>query len=383
MREIEFPAAKSAKKVIGLLLGFCLLCLLAACDETATEAKTEEHAVALPDTFYMELKGLLGEKLKVTMQLAKVGPLFQGTYWYDNLGIPLYIDGNINTRGQISLSEQTMEGEATGEFQGKFTSQTTFEGNWTNTVTQKSLPFLLKEAKTALPKVSFAHLYQENCDNRPTGRDIRNHRVQSYSDTLCPYIDVKMISLRTGDKAVDDRITKAIVDEMDVEHENYATAEAYVGSIKDSKQFGYMGFNHSCRLLCHQGHLLCMNISSMVEVGSRSRRLPSLLHLNVDLRTGKKIRMADVFLPDSIIPLHAIGDRLFWETDDASDSLDVKPGHLELFDNFGITPGGLIFTYGVFEISRSPLDLPQVFIPYKAIDHLINWDGIMANVKRH
>ena len=106
-------------------------------------AQTSENAAAstLPATFYMKLKGTIGDGIPVTMDLIREDTTLTGTYYYDKIGMPLNLYGSVKgDEMKFRLRESNAQYDETGTFEGKFSNAATIEGTWTNAKNKKQLP---------------------------------------------------------------------------------------------------------------------------------------------------------------------------------------------------------------------------------------------------
>lgn len=83
------------------------------------------------NTYY--LKGLIDNKYAVTMQLSMQDNKIYGKYYYDKDGSDneLYLYGGVSDSGDVVLLEFNNKGEQTGDFKGRFTSDS-FYGTFVN-----------------------------------------------------------------------------------------------------------------------------------------------------------------------------------------------------------------------------------------------------------
>src|SRR5690606_34098513 len=86
-------------------------------DKAADSTATPDQAAASP-SYYLRLKGSVGEQ-PVTMQLVKTGPaIFRGYYSYDKVGAPIDVWGSLEYDQQVTLYENSRSEEEI-TFKGK------------------------------------------------------------------------------------------------------------------------------------------------------------------------------------------------------------------------------------------------------------------------
>lgn len=133
-----------------------LLLLAAVLPCTALHAQDEAED-AWPEAFSKHLRGKIGDKLEIEMQLqgepASVLLVsgerqFRGHYWYVNKRIPIDLYGTEPDYTKVKLEEQLFVGgdtgwDTTGHFDGEFDLDGTFSGTWTDKDGKRKLPFKL------------------------------------------------------------------------------------------------------------------------------------------------------------------------------------------------------------------------------------------------
>ena len=367
---------------------FCLV--VAACsgkDAGTTAAEGTAQSVAevqfdLEKAFYKKMKGTIGDNIAITMDLIKDDTAFAGNYYYDKVGLPLSVDGKLTGEKAVELREMNEKYEETGSFSGKFTAADVFEGTWTNPKKTKSLPFKLTETKEGVAGITFEDHRQENCRNRDNNLKKNKPEEELWlTDTMCSYIDLRLIKVATGDAAVSQSINEAIVDEVAVGEKDYENIKAYMNSINDVAEDEYLSLEQYCGVVTNDRNVLCISVGAF-EFAGGAHPNSWVGYLNFDIRTGKVLKLADLLVPGGKAKLDRIGERLFLKDNSEADGeelmWDFEPGNFKLNENFAISTGGLLFTFNPYEIGPYVMGAPQVFIPYKEMKDLINKNGLLA-----
>ncbi len=112
---------------------------------------TEPHRTDLAPTFKTSYAGTLG-KLRIRARLEKKDATFGGVYRYAKSKEDLTLDGAIDKKAELTLTERTKAGKETGRFEGFALNQYLLVGRWTSPDKTKSLPFLL-EAGNSYPEI--------------------------------------------------------------------------------------------------------------------------------------------------------------------------------------------------------------------------------------
>lgn len=133
------------------------LLLLLAVVFSSTVLPAQEEEDAWPEAFSKHLRGKIGDKLEVEMQLqgepASVLIVsgerqFRGQYWYTHKRIPIDLFGTEPSYSKVNLEEHVFVGgdtgwDSTGSFDGEFDLDGTFSGTWKDKEGKRKLPFKL------------------------------------------------------------------------------------------------------------------------------------------------------------------------------------------------------------------------------------------------
>ena len=106
--------------------------------------------------------------------------------------------------------------------------------------------------------------------------------------------------------------------------------------------------------------------------------MSGISYTNYYVKTGQEIKLNEILIPNFSDKLDAIGEKIFVKTYDEIESVwFFKRGEFKLNENFSILAGGLLFTFNTYEIGPYAAGAPEVFIPYRDIQEIINPDGIL------
>lgn len=103
--------------------------------------------------FYPEriYQGSIDEKHEIEMSLVRKGKLISGSYFYKHVGTTINLVGQI-TQDEGFILKESINGEQTGTFKGRFMINGEITGTWEKVGVKKYLPFRLKP-KTAVSEV--------------------------------------------------------------------------------------------------------------------------------------------------------------------------------------------------------------------------------------
>jgi hypothetical protein len=348
--------------------------ILTACGTKPSNSKTKqitETKVDLPKSFYKKLKGTINNNISITMDLIRKDSTLTGSYYYNNIGIPITIEGQISEFLEINLSELNEKYEKTGVFHGKFTSAETFEGTWTNLKTNKSLAFKLLETKEGIANISFENMHNENCP--PKVADSLN------SEKTCSYIDLNIIKVFLNNHAVSDLINKSI--NKRIYGTEYNSINAYLNSINEGDNEYYREIDINFFLMTNENNILCISEWTSEYNEGAAHPMSDGSFVNYDLKNGAEIKLDQILKPNSSEKLNRIAEKIFIDNY-GSEGWEFQPGEFKLNTNFAITKGGLVFMFNPYEIGPYVAGTPEVFIPYGKINELIIQNGILARMTR-
>jgi hypothetical protein len=89
-------------------------------------------------------RGIIGSKYKIFVNLKMMANKFTGFYFYETIGTPINLRGNIGMDRSFMISEFDEHKKPTGQFKGKFSpSFETSNGEWWSADRRRNLPFVL------------------------------------------------------------------------------------------------------------------------------------------------------------------------------------------------------------------------------------------------
>ncbi len=107
--------------------------------------------------------------------------------------------------------------------------------------------------------------------------------------------------------------------------------------------------------------------------------------LNYDLGKGRELALGDLFLPNSGY-LEAIANYCVTELskqpgfdEPFSDGAKPKPGN---YDNWNITPDGLLITFDMYQVAPGASGPIQVLVPYDQLQAVIDPQGLLAGIAK-
>jgi hypothetical protein len=172
------------------------------------------------------------------------------------------------------------------------------------------------------------------------------------------------------DAAVAQKINGLICKEITGKVGNVTTLKKFVAEIKSlSNEEGDMEFmqdEFTCSLIDSSNTYMSMGISSYFYAMGAAHGQPGFQVLNVDLTTGAKITLADLFINNYRSSLKAFAKRKFLEQNGNGDWWFVTGEQVfDLPETFAISKKGITFTYQPYEVGPYAAGAPEVFLSKK------------------
>lgn len=350
-----------------ITIGISFLLILSACNakvenkNVSSDSLVTESAVQqLPYSFYKKLEGIIGDNIKVTMDLNKTDSAFSGNYYPDNENVTYGVYGQLIKANEIKLEARNQKNEMLGELVGRFTLDAVFEGTWTNLKTKQKTPCRLEEVKNEIANISFEHLRKENCNANKTDPDQR-----------CSYIDLNVLNVRLTNAEVSEKINRSII--YRIIDTTYKTIDEMLITMNFDQE--YCNWNQtSFTVETLEKDFISLECLNHVYYGGNHPE-SMLSYINFNLNDGSEIKLDQLLVPGYASKLNRIAEKLFVETN-GTEGYSFQPGEFELNDNFSIKRNGLNFYFNSYEIGTR-FSTGSVFIPYSDIKDLILPEGLL------
>lgn len=316
-------------------------------------------------------RGTVGE-LRIQMTLTRAGNKLNGTYFYAKIGKDLKLTGTIDAQGNFRLDElDAGSGAKTGEFKGAWKSDgtgVTLTGEWINPKNKKNLAFLAEEQMIFLSgstKLFSKSINEEDKEKRfeinaeyPELNGFKDAAIAAKFNQL-----VREVVMRE----VND--FKKLMDEMtDEEIEQSREAE-----IKKYLEMWY-------RVNFANDKIISIGWGNSTFAGGAHPNYFSA-SINFDLRTGKKIELAELFKPNSNY-LKLISDycirSLKTQTGEMSDEEWIQNGAGMNEDNFkswNLTKDGILINFDPYQVAAYAAGAFEVWIPFRDLKNILRQDA--------
>ena len=300
-----------------------------------------------------------------------------GDYFYERIGTSIALDGKISPNGSFTVSERDDQGNATANFNGVVASrsasgkaQMVLSGTWSKAGAQgKGLPFSLAEEVFDLG----------------AGRDLTSKAINRTSKNPKYEIEISYPQI-TGPNA-----SAAFNNEMVALINNTIgdfkkdTGDASTDLPADS-QGSSLTVGYQVTAATPEFISVVLTVSEY-SAGAAHPNSYSV-SVNYDLRTGKRIRLGDLFTTGSGY-LQSISKicvtKLKSKLGQDSDADWIQRGAGPKLDNYkdwNITSTGLEITFDAYQVAAYAFGPQLVFMQYSELKPLIKADGPLAAFMR-
>jgi hypothetical protein len=348
-----------------------------------------------PANYFLKLSGTI-DKFEVTVFLT-VAPSIDkttnaiasvsGIYYYNRVGQPIEIYGNLLANGNYTLKEFSINEDGEHQFNFQKTANI-YSGNWQHAKTKKKLVVSLNEVTSNKLDLVFEHFSAEDCNaknnilrrlaSEPSYKD-----SISFIDTLCFTHDLEVVKLSNQHKEAK-TINQLILNKL-TQHDTLEIAGK--SSFQDFKSYGEAIIDFGDSPLIEQTENVSLYfiddkkmIFKMYNTSYGGGAHPNTYEtfLNIDRSTNKVMTLKNVLdvKKYSNIIKEKIMQKLkqqgiwtstwFGEEEQGAKSVAIA-------SEYAILPAGVLFWYNPYEAAAYAFGPIQVFIKYSEIDPLLKF----------
>ncbi len=352
-----------------------------------------QKAVKLPECFYKRMEGSVGKEKVIEMDLIKIDTLIKGTYYFRNNSTPLELTGTVDEEGNVIINELGRydvlkeKYPIMGTFKGLFHTDAHIKGQLTRVRVDTVAKFELKEFY-GTGSVQFDLIKKE----KEYGDCGQEGKCATFT----------LIYPQMKKSAVQDKINRQIVNQILSHYEDRAKAKLssiddlltdFIGRYKDEeKNFAQLDaqskpiWNHLTEVLVlyNAANMLCLQMRFDISE-SGEKPLEVIHYANFNLQTGQMVKLEDLMIKDFKPKLTKVAEEFFrrhygFTNNQSLKGFNFKNGDFEINDNYSFNRKGIIFRYNPYEIAAYSMGSPQIFVPYEAVRHLIDWGTILGEV---
>jgi len=188
----------------------------------------------------------------------------------------------------------------------------------------------------------------------------------------CNRREVSGLSVSLNNSSVAQKINALICKEITGKVGNMQTIKRFVSDIKTLSntdgEMEYIQDEYSCALIDSSNTYMSMGVSLYFYAMGAAHGQPAFQVLNVDLITGNKISLADLFVNNYRPSLKVLAKRKFLEQNGNGDWWFVTGEQVfDLPETFAISRKGITFTYQPYEVGPYAAGAPEVFLSKKEL----------------
>jgi hypothetical protein len=388
-----------AKKLIALLLA--LLIGTGACTkrstanetpgttELATAPSPEQYhqaqggvAPAVPAKFF---RGSIGNTLGLQMRLQRDGAQLAGNYFYQKVGTRIDVKGTIDKDNNVTLEEIDPGGKQTGLFKGSWTLDkddglASIAGNWSKPNGEKKTAFSLHEEP-----IEFTGGVALTAKQLKESNKKLNYKIEAAYPQATGAPDNRFDKFNQEAK---NRVTKRISD-FKKELADVAKDEATSPSTspEDKSSFPTNSLDITYSIALAKDDLISIEFDVDSYSSGAAHPNSSSAVLNYDVKTGKALKLADLFNPGAkyiqSISAYCIKDLKSQSKskDSMLDDQTIQSGagpDAQNYDSWTITKKGLKIIFDPYQVAAYAAGPQSVVVPYSALKDLIKPDGPLA-----
>lgn len=351
-----------------------------------TSAPEQAHPVGgvVPlETEYF--RGSIGSAHGLHMKLVREGDNLTGSYFYQKVGTKIDLKGSIDKDGNVVLQEFDPTGAQTGVFRGMWGTDAedgmiTIAGNWTNPEGQKKSAFSLHQEP----------IYFSG------GGDIAAKSIRENNKKLKYEIDVEYPQLSglltSGIEKFNQEASQLAQREVADFRKNMTEVSTREETAGDSElPDSSLGIGYTVILATDD------LISIQFDVGTYFRGAAhpnsNSLVLNFDIRNGKVLKLADLFIPGAkylqALSAFAIKDLKRQSKEKGPDGMleddTIESGAAPTsknFESWTITKKGLGINFDSYQVAPYAAGPQYVLVPYSALRDLIEPNSPIAGLAK-
>ena len=326
-------------------------------------------------TYYF--RGNISGNLSIEMVLLRDAERLTGTYFYPKVGKNISLTGTVDKDGNVSITETDETGKQTGIFKGKWKPQTDspdsslaeIEGKWSRPDGSKETDFLVSQQP-----------FQFSSSVRVTPKVIKETNKEQLYTVEAEYPQIEGDARFEGfNREARGQMLRGVAAFKSSEQLGPGDEQA---DLPAETQNSTLNAGYDFRYATDD----LISVEFAEATYSRGAAHGNLLTevLNYDVKNGKKLALADLFVPKSkyltTIANYCMNElRQRAKKEDSmifADSIENGAGpHADNYRAVAITKNGLWVTYDPYQVAAYAAGPQYVLVPYSALKEIINLDG--------
>jgi hypothetical protein len=347
--------------------------------ESVERQLPEGGAVPAPATQFFT--GSIGNALGLQMKLVREGDKLTGSYFYQKVGKKIDVRGNVDSGGNVTLEEFDASGKQTGVFKGIWKQgedgAIEIAGNWTKPNSDKKTAFSLKQEP-----IEFSN-----------GVEIVPRQIKENNKKLKYEVDAEYPQLTGSTDPNFEKFNQAargLVLKKVAEFKKESAVPASepspdVANVPADESIG-SDISVGYRVALARDDLISVEFVISSYFAGTPHPNSSTAVVNFDLKNGKLLKLADLFLPGSkylqklsSYCIEALDKRAKEQgADGMLEDQWIERGagpDLKNFNSWTITRKGIDITLDPYQVAAYAAGPQQVSVPYAALKEIIKPDG--------
>lgn len=336
---------------------------------------------ALPAPATKFFTGSIGNALGLQMKLVREGDKLTGSYFYQKVGKKIDVRGNVDSGGNVTLEEFDANGKQTGVFTGIWKQgeegAVEIAGNWTKPNSDKKTAFSLRQEP-----IEFSN-----------GVEIVARQIKENNKKLKYEVDAEYPQLTGATDPNFEKFNQAarglvLKKVAEFKKETAVPASEPTPDVANVPSDDSIGSDISIgyRVALAKDDLISVEFVISTYFARSAHPNSSTAVVNFDLKNGKLLKLADLFLPGSKyvqkVSSYCI-DALEKEAkaqgaDGMLEDQWIERGagtDLKNFNSWTITKKGVDITFDPYQVAAYAAGPQRVSVPYAALKEVIKPDG--------
>jgi hypothetical protein len=382
---------------------FVMLALIACSSVSAcrkTSAPGEQANTNSPDTLERQhpeggsatitetkfFTGSIGNALGLEMKLVREADKLTGSYFYQKIGKKIDVRGTVDAGGNVTLEEFDPFGKQTGVFKGTWKQSEDgaieIAGNWTKPNSDKKTAFSLYQAPIE---------FTNGAEIVPRQIKEKNKKLKYEVDAEYPQLagstDPNYEKFNQAARGLVMRKVAEFKKEMAPPPSEAEATPDSTGGAADESLGSDITVGYTVTLAKDDLISLEFTVSSYSAGAAHPNSYTDVL--NFDLKNGKTLKLADLFLPGSkylqTIATYCIealkkqakehGDYFTTDDDWIKRGAGADPAN---YRNWTITRKGLGITFDPYQVAAYAAGPQHVTVPYSTLKDIIKPDGAVG-----
>jgi len=358
--------------------------------EIEEEVIEQKPMINTTKPYYLHLEGTISD-YPINMELMyfpnryESSPGYQGYYYYQKYGEIIDLYGSEEEPGLISLSESDVQGNNTGNFQGRLNEQGHFEGRWISGDQKRTLPFELKPSDQSMLSFDLLlfsdSLLIEGFKTKKVPRIHVNQRWLYPKDSGDATL-VRFLRSEIGKNIVGDSLAAIYTTPKAAFHVDkigyFQEYKEDILSILEGEQENHDEIGWTVNYEIYRDMeiyflsptLLTFGVMDYYYTGGAHGNYSTAVH-TYDLTKKKAIKLEDLFKPGYEETMSQILAAKARETYGIEPSQALSEfffvDQIDPTENFGLTDKGIFFVYNPYEIAAYVYGEIKLFVAFEEV----------------